>query len=264
MSINTKLISSASSALFFTLVVIYASGYYQLVQSHIVLTLLLTLLFPLIFFSLIKPVDNGDEIKRILCLESGFNLVCFIIVCQWVDVLYTDNALMVFFIVQTMGFIWVQLKKRAYLSVAISLCLGGAIAQWIHSSDSTLYTGSAELLLFGAPVPWQLKVIYGAWLIQLLLVEYKHVLPKITLATIHIASYTIAIFADDFFHARIITASHFLFLSLCFDIKSPNWGGKSFARLEIFTKVVDSQRVQWSISGVMIMISVLSFWSLVG
>lgn len=264
MSVNTKLMSSASGALFFTLVVIYASGYYQLVQSHIMLTLILTLFFPLIFFPLVKPVENDDEIKRILYLESGFNLVCFIMICHWVDVSYLDNALMVFFGIQTMGFIWVQLKTHAYLSVVISLCLGGAIAQWIHSGGNTLYLGSAELLLFGTPVPWQLKVIYGAWLIQLLFVEYKHVLPKMVPAAIHIASYTIAIFADDFFHARIITASHFLFLNLCFDFKSPNWGVNNLSCLQTFTKIVCSQRVQWSISGVMIMISVLSFWSLAG
>ena len=259
---KAKLTSPLSTTLFLTLSLIYASGYYELVQSSVWLTLLLTLLFPLIFWPLIKPVDNSDEIKRILWLESGFNLVCFLIVAKWVDIPYLDNALIVFFAVQAIGFISVQLKKRAYLSVAISLCLSVAIAQWIYASTNTQHLGDAKLLLFGTPVPWQLKVIYGAWLVQLLFVEYKHVLPKMTLAAIHIASYTVAIFADDFFHTRIITASHFLFLSLCFDIKAPNWGGESFARLEKVATALHDRRVQMSISGLMLCTAVVSTWSL--
>ena len=259
---KAKLTSPLSTTIFLTLSVVYASGYYELVQSSVWLTLLLTLLFPLIFWPLVQPVDNSDEIKRILWLESGFNLVCFLIVARWVDIPYLDHALIIFFAVQAIGFISVQLKKRAYLSVAISLCLTAAIAQWIYGSSNTQHLGDAQLLLFGTPVPWQLKVIYGAWLVQLLFVEYKHVLPKMTLAAIHIASFAVAIFADDFFHARIITASHFLFLSLCFDIKAPNWGGEHFARIEKIATVLHNNKIQRSISGLMLLAAVLSTGSL--
>ena len=256
------MIPPLSTALFLILSLVYASGYYHVVQSSMWLTLLLTLLLPLVFWPLVKPVDNSGEIKRILWLESGFNLICFLMVAQWIDIPYLDNALMIFFIVQAGGFIWVQLKKQAYLSIVISICLAGAIAQWIYAGLVTQNFGNAELLLLGTPVSWQLKVIYGAWLVQLLFVKYKHILPKMTLSTLHVASYIIAIFANDFFHARIITASHFLFLSLCFDFKSPNWGGKNFVRLEKVAVIVSSKQAQWLIPRLMLTLCIVSFCTL--
>lgn len=220
--------SPLSCGLFLVLCLVYGSGFYLFVQSSVWLTFVLTLMLPVLFWPLTKPVENAIEIKRILCLETGFNLLCFLAVSQWVSVEYVDKGLVVFFVLQSAGFIMVQIRKHAYLSVLISMVLAATIIHWINIGAQTTLRGEGDILLFDEAVPWQLKLIYGFWLMQLLLVEYRSVLPKLTLVICHIASFAIAFCAEDFFHARIVTASHLLFLSLCFNLRSLDWGGERF------------------------------------
>lgn len=85
--------SPLSCGLFLILCLVYGSGFYLLVQSSVSLTFVLTLMLPVLFWPLTKPVENANEIKRILCLETGFNLLCFLAVSQWVSVEYVDKGL---------------------------------------------------------------------------------------------------------------------------------------------------------------------------
>ena len=251
--------SPLSCGLFLILCLVYGSGFYLLVQSSVWLTFVLTLMLPVLFWPLTKPVENANEIKRILCLETGFNLLCFLAVSQWVSVEYVDKGLIVFFILQSAGFIMVQIKKQAYLSALISMVLAAAIAYWIHIGAQTTLLGEGSILLFGEAVPWQLKLIYGFWLMQLLLVEYRSVLPKLTLAICHIASFVIAIGAEDFFHARVVTASHLLFLSLCFNLKSLDWGGGDFVVSTRFSRFIQLKMIREPLSEFLLGIVVMTY-----
>ncbi|QDO83759.1 hypothetical protein FM037_11595 [Shewanella psychropiezotolerans] len=218
-----------SSGLFLLLCLIYATGFYQLAQSSVVITVLITLFLPVLFWPLTRTVENHQEIKRILMLESCFNVICVLALTQSISQGATDILFVVFFILQAGGFIAVQIKKKAFHSLPSSLCLSVAIAVWIFNGNQTELLGDGNLLIFGSQVPWQLKGIYLAWLAQVILSEYRHILPKLTILLVHMASFIVAVMADDFFHARIVTASHLLFLSLCFDLKLRSWGGADFA-----------------------------------
>lgn len=251
--------SPLSSGLFLLVCLVYGSGFYLLVQSSIWLALALTLVLPVLFWPLTKPVENASEIKRILGLEMGFNLLCFMAVSQWVSVEYVDKGLVVFFVLQSVGFVLVQLKKQAYLSMFISMVLAATIAYWVYTGEQTLLLGEGKILLFGEVVPWQLKVIYGFWLIQLLLVEYRSVLPKLTLAICHIASFMIAMGAEDFFHARIVTACHLLFLSLCFDFKRLDWGGRDFAVSNRLSGFIQLPIISKTLSGLILGVVVITY-----
>nr|WP_255902193.1 hypothetical protein [Vibrio campbellii] len=72
---------------------------------------------------------------------------------QWVSVEYVDQGLIVFFILQSAGFIMVQIKKQTYLSALISMVLAAAIAYWIHIGAQTTLPGEGSILLFGEAVP---------------------------------------------------------------------------------------------------------------
>ncbi|EGQ8002484.1 hypothetical protein HJA63_004491, partial [Vibrio vulnificus] len=126
-----------------------------------------------------------------------------------------------------------------------SVCLSFAILVWISQAEQTQVLGSGQLQLFGTAVLWQLKAIYTLWLLQLLLVEYRYILPKVTILLADLASLIIALQAEDFFHARIVTASHFLFLSLCFDFKSRDWGGREFAVLPSLVAIQKPNIAKW-------------------
>ncbi|EPY1012314.1 hypothetical protein ACW9OX_004485 [Vibrio vulnificus] len=234
-----------STLLFFLLVLLYFSGFYQAVQSSVISAVILTLLLPVLFWRLVKPVDNQAEITRILLLESGFNLLCVVALLHLLPLALMDKAFMVFFVLQAGGFLLVQRRKKAWLSFAVSVCLSFAILVWISQAEQTQALGSGQLQLFGTEVPWQLKAIYTLWLLQLLLVEYRYILPKVTILLAHLASLTIALQAEDFFHARIVTASHFLFLSLCFDFKNRDWGGREFAVLPSLVAIQKPNIAKW-------------------
>ncbi|MDK2622788.1 hypothetical protein QO222_22765, partial [Vibrio vulnificus] len=89
-----------SALLFFLLVLLYFSGFYQAVQSSVISAVILTLLLPVLFWRLVKPVDNQAEITRILLLESGFNLLCVVALLHLLPLALMDKAFMVFFLHQ--------------------------------------------------------------------------------------------------------------------------------------------------------------------
>lgn len=237
--------NNLSALLFFLLILLYLRGFYQAVQLSVSSTVLLTLLLPVIFWRLVKPVDNQEEITRILLLESGFNLLCVVTLLNLFPLELMDKAFIVFFVLQAGGFLLVQKRKKAWLSFSVSLCLSFVILIWISQAGKSQVLDSGQLQLFGTEVPWQLKAIYTLWLLQLLLVEYRYILPKVTILFAHLASLTIALQADDFFHARIVTASHFLFLSLCFDLKNRDWGGREFATVPSLVALQKSNIAKW-------------------
>ncbi|MCZ8498694.1 hypothetical protein O9929_14255 [Vibrio lentus] len=61
------------------------------------------------------------------------------------------------------------------------MVLAATIAYWVYTGEQTLlFRRGQDSLYLVKWFPWQLKVIYGFWLIQLLLVEYRSVLLKLT------------------------------------------------------------------------------------
>ena len=52
--------SPLSCGLFLILCLVYSSGFYLLVQSSVWLTFVLTLMLPVLFWPLTKPVENAN------------------------------------------------------------------------------------------------------------------------------------------------------------------------------------------------------------
>lgn len=126
-----------SSGLFLTLCFIYETCFYQLALSSVTMAIIVTLVLPVVFWPLTKMVDNHQEIKRILLLESGFNLICVLALTHLISLGMTNILFVVFFTLQASGFIVVQIKKKALRSLPSSLCLSVAIAIWIFNGHQT-------------------------------------------------------------------------------------------------------------------------------
>nr|WP_020195615.1 hypothetical protein [Vibrio owensii] len=116
--------------LFFLLVLLYFSSFYQAVQSSVISAVILTLLLPVLFWCLVKSIDNQAEITRILLLESGFNVLCVVALLHLLPLALMEKAFMVFFVLQAGGFLLLQRRKKAWLSFAVSVCLSSAILVW--------------------------------------------------------------------------------------------------------------------------------------
>ncbi|MEZ9205642.1 hypothetical protein AB4151_25180, partial [Vibrio splendidus] len=68
--------------------------------------------------------------------------------------------------------------------------------------------------------------------------------------------------ADDFFHARIVTASHLLFLSLCFNLKSIDWGGRSFATSNHLNQFIQGPAIRTALSKLFLVLVTSTYLSL--
>ncbi|BDU37831.1 conserved hypothetical protein [Vibrio nigripulchritudo MADA3029] len=259
---NSPYYPPLSSLLFLLFCLLYAQGFYSLVESSVWVGFFLTIILPALLWPLVKPVDNARELKRIFFLETSFNLLCFMLLTELISLESFDKGMMAFIIAHTIGFLYVQWKKQAHASFFLSAYLAISIYVWLAGSKQTYLDDSGSIILFGTSVPWQLIVLYCAWVLQMLLVEYKWVLPKLTLLITQTASIAIAIFADDFFHARIVTSSHLMFLSLCFHMKDRDWGGSNFMVAPNLTRHIITPNAQYGITATLVVISGVTSFSL--
>ncbi len=259
---NSRYYPPISSLFFLMFCLAYAQGFYTLVESSVWVGFFLTLALPVLFWSFVKPVNNARELKRIFLLETSFNVLCFLLLTEIIGLGSFDIGMKVFIIAHTVGFLYVQWKKQAHSSFFLSAYLAISIYLWLASGKETYLNESGSIILFGTSVPWQLIVLYCAWVLQMLLVEYKWVLPKLTLLITQTASIAIAIYADDFFHARIVTSSHLMFLSLCFHMKDRDWGGHNFMVAPTLSKHIIKPQVQYGLTATLVVISGCTSFSL--
>jgi hypothetical protein len=69
-----------------------------------------------------------------------------------------------------------------------------------------------RFLLWGDDAPANVLLHYGFWLLGVLYVDYEEVLPNSANQATHLASYLVACFSGEFWHVRLLTASHLFLL----------------------------------------------------
>lgn len=111
------------------------------------------------------------------------------------------------------------------------------LAWWTtRASHAGALDVDGRLLVWGGDAPLALRLYYIAWCVNVLLVDTR-ALPALSQAIVHFVSIGVAFGSGEFFHARLLTASHLLILDLCF--------GFSFARSNVlghgFATLTDAQ-----------------------
>ncbi|MFC5045161.1 hypothetical protein ACFSTE_16605 [Aquimarina hainanensis] len=229
-----------TSLLFFSMAFIYCHGIVSLAKASVWFELSITILILLIGLPFFQKTDNFAEIRRLLILETTFNVLCLITKFSPLDIPIwsktLDIAFSVFFLLQIMGFIVSQIKKKTWTSIPASIALAISIILWNLSGSGVLITANNEIQFWGGNAPKHLQLIYFLWLLNILLVEYRALLPKLTVVLAHIASFIVAYNSEEFFHARILTASHLFVLNCIFVYKNQHWGGTSYASISYLEK----------------------------
>ena len=146
----------------------------------------------------------------------------------------------IFFVFQTGGFIFSQMKKKKYKCLPTSIAMGIALAYWFYNSigEKTIVTANNEVPFWGSNAPLYLQVMYTFWVANVFLVEFRQYLPKTTMYLAHAATMVVALTSNEFFHARVITASHLFILNTIVVFKNMDWNGTNFAMipaLKVFT-----------------------------
>lgn len=73
------------------------------------------------------------------------------------------------------------------------------------------------------------KFMYVFWVSNVFLVEFRQYLPKATMYVAHADTVIISLMSNEFFHARVLTASHLFILSVMISYKSMDWNGSHFS-----------------------------------
>ncbi|WP_440881694.1 hypothetical protein [Tenacibaculum sp. C7A-26P2] len=227
-----------TSILFFSLALIYCQGIVSLAQRSIWFELSISVLILIVSIPLFKKTENFSEIMRLIVLETYFNILCLITKLSPIEIPIwsktIDYCFCFFFFLQITGFITSQIKKKAWFSIPISLALSIAIILWRLNGSGVRITNNNEIQFWGGNAPEFLQIIYLLWLLNILFVEHRSLLPKLTVAIVHIASFIIAYNSNEFFHARILTASHLFIINCVIIYKKQDWGGIYFSSISHF------------------------------
>ncbi len=241
--------SIVTSILFFIASLIYLYFILKVSQFHYGFEILIALAFPILGYRLFQKADNWLDIKRLIILETGFNVICIVakifkdfnldygIALSW--------AFAIFFMFQTGGFLMAEVKKKKFKCLPSSIAMGIGLTYWFVSSygEKTLVTPDGEVQFWGSNAPMYLQVMYVFWVANVFLVEFRQYLPKATMYVAHAATMVIALSSNEFFHARVLTASHLFIISAMVPFKEMDWKGRYFSVIPAMRVFKDDSHV---------------------
>lgn len=251
-----------TSLLFFIGALIYCQGIVSLSRISVWFEIMIITIPLLIVIPLFQRTTNFKVVKRLIMLETVFNIICVIAKfspleeSSWSMVL--DIAFSIFFIFQIGGFIYSQIKNENWICLPSSIALGIGIIFWNITGSGTIITKANELHFWGGNTPMLLQFVYFFWLLNLLFIEYRSLLPKITVILVHLASFIVAFTSNEFFHIRILTASHLIILSGVIIYKSQNWQGYYFSSISALKKINENTKYIRLISFSLNVLSIVS------
>ncbi|MCA9537482.1 MAG: hypothetical protein KC620_01260 [Myxococcales bacterium] len=116
------------------------------------------------------------------------------------------SGVLCYFVLQVSGFVRYQWQRGKPLGVLHSL-LGGAvmIAWWARPDGLGAVSEEGRYLIMGGPTPWQVQVVYLAWLSNVMLVESVR-LPCMAQSAVGGASLTVSMLSGSFLYLRLLTA----------------------------------------------------------
>ena len=261
--IRNKEYQTYTTLLFFALSILYCFFIQYSVQKSVYNEIFISLLFPLLALPFFNKNYLTSDIKRLLVLETFFNLVCITLKLNAffkIEMLVFDIVFATFFIFQSGGFLLSLLSKKAYYNLVPTIALTIGLFIYYLNGTGTVLSSNHEVLIFGYNAPVALQLIYSCWLVGVLLIDNKLLLPKVTVVVVHLASFIVAFHSNEFFHARIVTACHLFILNAIFVYKSQDWMSNDFASLQFFKKILDKPQNNKALS---ITISILAIFFLV-
>ncbi|MFK7003847.1 hypothetical protein ACIPCA_09650 [Flavobacterium covae] len=252
-----------TTSLFFLLSLLYCFFIQYLIQKSVYNEIIISLLFPLLAIPFFNKENLTSDIKRLLILETFFNLICITLKLNTslkIEMIIFDIVFAVFFFFQSGGFLLSLLTKKTYYNLIPTIALTIGLFIYYFRSTGTILSPDNKILIYGYDAPLELQFIYGSWLIGVLLIDNKFLLPKATVLMVHLASFIVAFKANEFFHSRITTACHLFVLNSIFVYKSQNWIDKDFVSINFIKTILDKPRYYKALS---LVISVLSVFFLI-
>jgi len=247
----------------------YCFGLTQAVRGSMLLEVVVSLLLPLFFWAAKSFQYFGPRLLQLVVIESLFNIL---IILSRASIRYDAVALneicgwgfVAFFVVQTTGFLVIQLKRKRWHGVFQSALFFGALMVWWWRAPMTgvIEDEVGRVLFWGEDAPIALQIFYSIWLINVLLVDSPYI-PKLNFAVVNFASLAVALTSGEFFHVRLLTACHLFVLEGVFGYGWPKGFGESFGLIPKTSRPSFTGLIQPVLAGLCSLGSLLCFWSYV-
>lgn len=126
------------------------------------------------------------------------------------------------FLIQFSFFMMYQYKVKSYLGmVRTGMFLLLLIPWFSQASLGSNMDATGRFFFSGVQAPDYIIVYYCFWVIGIPLVDSK-TLPNFLTAALHISSVIMALISQEFFHARLLTASHLFVLDYLLSYSTPH------------------------------------------
>ncbi|MFK7049396.1 hypothetical protein [Flavobacterium columnare] len=262
-SLSNKKYQLYTTSLFFFLSLLYCFFIQYLIEKSVYNEVIISLLFPLLAIPFFNKENLTPDIKRLLVLETFFNLICITLKFNTslkIEMIIFDIVFAIFFFFQSGGFLLSLLVKKTYYNLIPTIALTIGLFIYYFRSTGTTLSPDNKVLIYGYDAPLELQLIYCSWLIGVLLIDNKLILPKATVLMVHLASFIVAFQSSEFFHSRIATACHLFVLNSLLVYKSRNWVNENFVSIDSLKEVLDKPIYYKTLS---LMISILSVFFLI-
>lgn len=186
--------------------------------------------------------------RELIMLEGMYNV--FVIITKLL-ILYNNSQgseimsyfFVFFFVLQVAGFVHHQVENRLWVGCMMSITMAASIAiqRWemreygynpqtanlycktevlktLSKEAKDVYTTncrgdfSGKFLMWGQDAGPMMKLNYLFWGTNVLMVDYAKFLPFLIIPVVHYASIAISFWSEEFWHVRLLTASHLFVL----------------------------------------------------
>lgn len=213
----------SSSALFAIVAAVYFVGIIGAARISIGFEAVIAMVVPAIclFGGYFEHAD--PRIKQLMWFESGYNLIALGnklalvggagAVAGWIGWLFVG-----FFVFQVLGFLAFEFQEKRYLGMVPSAILGIVIFWWFSQAGDVggVIDAQGRFLMWGTEAPVAVRAIYAVWLFNAAIGDMNDVYPRAVV--VHVVSVAVALASGEFFHARLLTASHLFVLDLAFGV----------------------------------------------
>lgn len=213
---------------------IYCYGILHFARIHVAAEALVSVVFVALALPWFRLEGEWISRIRLMVIESLFNMIALLAKVFLLLGIATDSRLLDylfagFFVLQILGFVVAQVRKRKLSIMPATAAMAVGLTMWFLSGSGVRLTPEGALQFWGGDAPVYLRWMYVFWVLGVLLVEYGSLLPKATILLTHLASVAVAFNSGEFFHARILTASHFFIINFVFLYEKKGFGGQTYA-----------------------------------
>jgi len=238
-----------SSLLFFIGAYVYCYGIVHFARIHVATESLISVAFVALAAPWFRLEGEWISRVRLMVVESLFNAIAllaklFLLLGISTDSPLLDNLFAGFFVLQVLGFVASQLRKRKFSIMPATAAMACGLTIWFLSGEGVRLTHDGALQFWGGDSPIYLRWMYVFWVLGVILVEYAALLPKATILLTHLASVAVAFSSGEFFHARILTASHLFIINFVFLFERRGWGGETFVSMPWLSRVTSANEDQ--------------------